>query len=66
MMDLKINGGSMEFSDDNKTTVSKSVAEEIYSNCIDPDKYQVKGNNKGTSKDATGNGFYRPDLNIKD
>lgn len=32
MMDLAINGGSMKITDDNKTIVSKDIAEQIEQN----------------------------------
>ena len=40
MMDLAINGGSMKITDDNKTIVSKDIAEQIEQNI------EVSDNNK--------------------
>lgn len=52
MMDMKINGGSLTITDDNKTVVSRNIAKEITDNYERPEKSIDQGN--------------KPELTIKD
>lgn len=58
MMHMRINGGSMSISDDNRTTASENVAKQVYDTCIKPDS---KADDEGTDTVS-----YKPDITIKD
>lgn len=52
MMNMRINGGSMSITDDNKTIASANVAKQINDACVAPD--------------AKENDDFKPDITVKD